>query len=107
MWWGLGGPKVKKAPKPLQRGPGWSQSEGGPRAHAAGALVVKKAKEAPGQHDGGLAALNAKEAPVPMRRGPRWSKCKGSPRPTRRVPRCSQRGGGPRAHAAGASVVPK
>ena len=37
---GPGGPITEKAPSPMRRGPRWSQSEGGPRAHAAGASVV-------------------------------------------------------------------
>ena len=64
----------------MRRGPRWSQSEGGPLAHAVGA--------------------KAKEAPSPMRWGPK----------PRRPPRpCGggQSQGGPRAHAAGASLVPK
>ena len=46
----------------MRWGPRWSQSEGGPLAHAVGASVVK-----------------AKEAPWPMQWGPRWSQSEGGP----------------------------
>ena len=103
----LGESKAKEAPSPQRRGPRWSQSERGPFASAAGALVipqrwrpprlsggglgVRKRKRPPRLSGGGLGGPKAKEAPSPQRRGPRWSQ---SPK-------------GPLASAAGASVVPK
>ena len=71
-------------------GPRWSQSEGGPLAHAAGASMVPKRRRPPRRWGGGLGVRKAKEAPLPMRPGLRWS----------------QSEGGPLAHAAGAPVVP-
>ena len=41
---GPGGPKAKEAPSPMQWGPRWSQSEGGPHAHTTGTSVVPKRK---------------------------------------------------------------
>ena len=75
----------------MRWGPPWSQSEGGPLAHAVGASVVPKRRRPPRPCGGGLGDPKAKEAPSPMRWGPRWS----------------QKEGGPLAHAVVASVIPK
>ena len=75
----------------MRHGHWWSQSEGGPLAHAAGASVVPKPWRPPRPCGGGLAGPKEKEAPSPMQWGPRWS----------------PNDGGPLAHAAGPSVVPK
>ena len=75
----------------MRWGPRWSQNEGGPRAHAVGALVVPKRRRPPRPCGGGLGGPKMKEAPSPMRWGPRWF----------------QSEGGPLARAVGASVVPK
>ena len=79
----------------MRRGSLWSQSEGGPLAHAAGASVFPKrrrpprpcsgclggpkAKEAPSPRGGGLGYPKAKEARLPIRQGPWWSQSEGSP----------------------------
>ena len=68
---GLGGPKVKEAPKPQRRGPRCSQSERGPLASAEGALVIPKPRRPPRLSGGGLGDSKAAEAPSPQRRGPR------------------------------------
>ena len=75
----------------MRWGPRWSQSEGGPHAHAVGASVVPKRWRLQRPCGGGLGGPKAKEAPTPTRWGPRWS----------------QSEGGPHAHAVGASVVPE
>ena len=75
----------------MRWGPWWSQSEGGPHAHAVGAPVVPKRSMPTRPHGGDIGGPKAKEAPSPTRWGPRWS----------------QSEGGPLAHALGASVVPK
>ena len=77
---GLGGPKAKEAPAPTRRGPRWSQSEGGPRAHATGASMIQTRKRPPCQRGEGLGGPKAKEAPAPTRRGPRWFQSEGGPR---------------------------
>ena len=88
---GLGGPKAKEAPTPMQWGPRWSQREGGPHAHVLGASVVPKRRRPARPCGGGLGGPKAKEAPGPMRCGPRWS----------------QRQRGPHAQVVGTPLVPK
>ena len=44
---GVGDAKAKQAPSSLRRGPRWSQSEGGPLAHVAGASVVPEGRRPP------------------------------------------------------------
>ena len=54
---GLGDAKAKEAPSPPHPrglGPRWSQSEGGPLAHTAGALVIPKRSRSPRSCGGGL-----------------------------------------------------
>ena len=70
---GLGDAKAKEAPSPPRPrglGPRWSQSEGGPLAHTAGASEFPKRKRPPRPCSGGLSGPGAKEAPSSMRRGP-------------------------------------
>ena len=69
----------------MRQGPQFSQSEGGPLAHAAWAPVVPKRRRPPRPCGKGLSGPKAKEVPSPMRRGPR----------------CSSSEGGPLTHAAG------
>ena len=106
----------------MWHGPQWSQSEGGPLAHAAMALVVPKQRRPPHPCGGGPRGPKAKEAPGPMWQGPRWSQSEGGPLAQGRGPRWSQSEGGPLAmrpgppwshseggplaHAAMAPVVP-
>ena len=59
---GLGAPNWKDAPTPLRRGPRWSESEGGPGAYTAGALVVFCER--------GSQALVEGDSVVPKRRRP-------------------------------------
>ena len=47
MWGDLGGSKAQEAPSPMRWGPWWSQSEGGPLAHAVGASVIPKRRRPP------------------------------------------------------------
>ena len=47
----------------MLQGPWWSQSEGGPLAHVAGASVVPKRRRPPCPCGGGLGGPKAKEAP--------------------------------------------
>ena len=85
----------------MQRGgPRWSQSEGGPLAHAVEASVVPKRRRPPRPCGGGLGAPKAKEAPSPIpkrRRPPRpcggglgGPKAKEAPSPMRWGPAWSQ-----------------
>ena len=73
MHLGLGDAKAREAPSPHAQealGPRWSQSEGGPLAHTAGASEFPKRKRPPRPCGAGLSGPQAKEAPSPMRRGP-------------------------------------
>ena len=63
----------------MRWGPRWSQSEGGPLAHAVGASVVPKRRRPPRPRGGGLGGPKAKEAPTPTRCGPQWSQSEGGP----------------------------
>ena len=82
----------------MRRGTRWSQSGGGPLAHAAGASVLPNRGRPPHPCGEGLGGPKAEEAPSPMRRGPRWSQMREASSIMRRVPRWSQSGGGPLAH---------
>ena len=106
----------------MWRGPRWSESEGGPRAHVAGASLVRKRKRPPRPFGGGLLGRQSEETPpdiegasVVVKRERPPHPCGGvlgGPKteedtlPLRWAPRWSQ-SGGPIAHVAGASVVPK
>ena len=57
---GLGGPKAKEAASPMRWGPRWSQSEGGPLAHAVGASLVPKRRRLRRPCGGGLGGPKAK-----------------------------------------------
>ena len=59
----LNDPKTKSAPMPLQRGAEWSQSEGGPHAHAIRRSMIQ----------------TRRLAPAPLERGPWCSQSKGGP----------------------------
>ena len=119
MWCASVVAKVKEGPTPMWCGPQWSQSEGGPLAHAVGAPVVP-AKKAPSPkvglggptrrptHEWGSWWSQSEGGPSPMRWGPPWSQSEGGlPHP------CSGGLGGPKAKEAptpmrvGAPVVPK
>ena len=91
----------------MRRGPGWSQSEGGPLAHVPGASLIPKRRRPPRPCGGRHGRPKVKPAPSPMRRGPAGSKAKEAPSPLRRGPQWSQSEGGPLAHAAGASGITK
>ena len=93
--------KAKEAPSPQRRGPQRSQSERGPLASAAGALVIPQRRRPPRLSGGGLGVRKrkrpprlggglgdptAKEAASPQRRGPRCPKAKEAPSPQRRGP---------------------
>ena len=104
---GLGGPKAKEASSPMRRQPRWSQSEGGPFTHAAGASVVPKRRRPPRPCGGGLGGPKTKEARSPRDGGLGGPQAKEAPSPIWQGPRWSQNGRGPLAHAAGAAVTPK
>ena len=104
----------------MQWGPRWSQSEGGPLAHALGA-PSSQTKEAPSPMQWGPLVVAKRKAPSPTRWWPGWSQSEGglhahvvgaSQVPKRRRPPrpCAALvvpKGGPHAHVVGASVVPK
>ena len=100
-------PKRKEAPSPQRRGPWWSQSERGPFASAAGALVIPQRRRPPRLSGGGLGVRKQRRPPRLSGGGPGGPKAKEAPSPQRRGPRWSRSEGGPLASAEGASVVPK
>ena len=57
---------------PMQQGPPWFESEGGPRAHAAGASMTptRRRPAPPRRCCGGLDDPNAREGPAPTPQGP-------------------------------------
>ena len=103
----LGESKAEEAPSPQRRGPRWSQSERGPFASAAGALVIPQRRRPPRLSGGGLGFRKQRRPPRLSGGGPGGPKVKEAPSPQRRGPRWSRREEGPLALAEGASVVPK
>ena len=91
---------TKGAPAPTPRVTRWSQSEGGPRAHVAGASVLQKRKRPPRPCDGGLGDPNM-QSPFVKAAGSRGSQSKGSPIALATGACITQTHGRPRANAVG------